>query len=253
MLVATLGGTLTMTAYIGTSGWSYDHWHGVLYPPGVPQRERLAYYVQHYQTVEVNSTFYQWPADHVFASWYRRVPHTFCLSVKAPRGLTHGRRLYAPEAWLLRINRSLRFLGHKRGVLLVQTPPDLAYDHARLAYFLEQLPPGLQVALEFRHVSWHHEAVFDLLEQWGAAYCVMSGAGLPCILRATAFCVYVRLHGPDRDRLYTGSYTDDDLRWWAERLREWMGQGRSVFVYFNNDGYGHAVHNARTLHNLLNG
>ncbi len=87
---ARMGKIPTMTAYIGTSGWSYDHWHGVLYPPGVSQRERLAYYVRHYRTVEVNSTFYRWPPDHMFASWYRRVPDDFCLTVKAPRGLTHG-------------------------------------------------------------------------------------------------------------------------------------------------------------------
>ena len=241
-----------MTIYIGTSGWNYDHWHGVLYPQDLPPRERLAYYVQHFPTVEINSTFYRWPADHVFASWYRRVPDTFCVTVKAPRGLTHGSRLYAPENWLHRINRSLRLLGHKCGVLLVQTPPDPAYDYARLAYFLEQLPPGLQVALEFRHVSWHHEDVFCLLAQRGVAYCVMSGAQLPCVLRATAPFVYVRLHGPDHHRLYTGSYTDEDLRWWAARVHEWMRLGHDVFVYFNNDGHGHAVRNAQTLQSLLN-
>jgi uncharacterized protein YecE (DUF72 family) len=224
----------------------------VLYPHGVLPRERLAYYVQHFPTVEVNSTFYHWPADHIFASWYRRVPDTFWVTVKAPRGLTHGSRLYAPENWLRRIHRSLQLLGHKRGVLLVQTPPDLAYDHARLSYFLEQLPPGLRVALEFRHASWYHEEVFRLLAQRDVAYCVMSGAQLPCILRATASFVYVRLHGPDRDRLYTGSYSDEDLRWWVARLGEWMQLGHDVFVYFNNDGHGHAVRNAQTLQYLLN-
>lgn len=242
-----------MTLHIGTSGWSYDHWQGVLYPAGIPLRERLSYYVQHYRTVEVNSTFYRWPADHVFESWYRRVPDDFCLTVKAPRGLTHGKRLYAPEAWLLRVERSLELLGHKRGVLLVQTPPDLVYDHARLDYFLQQLPQRLKVALEFRHPSWHHEAVFDLLARYGVAYCVMSGAGLPCILKATAPFVYVRLHGPGDAYLYAGSYSEDDLRWWAERMCEWLGQGRDVFAYFNNDGYGHAVRNARRLRELLEG
>jgi len=83
------------------------------------------------------------------------------------------------------------------------------------------------------------------------AYCVMSGANLPCILRATAPFVYVRLHGPDRQHLYAGSYSDDDLRWWADRLREWQGQGLDVFAYFNNDGGGNAVHNALTLRRFL--
>jgi uncharacterized protein YecE (DUF72 family) len=93
--------------------------------------------------------------------------------------------------------------------------------------------------------------VFALLERHGAAYCVMSGAGLPCVLRATAPFVYVRLHGPDPAHLYAGSYPDADLRWWADRVGEWTAQGRDVYAYFNNDGYGHAVRNAETLRALL--
>jgi uncharacterized protein YecE (DUF72 family) len=239
--------------YIGTSGWSYNHWDGVFYPPGMPQRDRLAFYAQHFPTVEINSTYYHWPADNIFASWQRRVPQGFLISVKAPRGLTHGARLYAPEAWIGRISRSLRVLEDACGVLLAQLPPDMEYDHARLAYFLEQLPTWARVALEFRHPSWHQEAVFELLEHYGAAYCVMSGAQLPCMLRATARFVYVRLHGPDPQHLYAGSYSDEQLQWWAERLREWRNMGHDVFVYFNNDGYGNAVRNAITLRSLAIG
>jgi uncharacterized protein YecE (DUF72 family) len=240
-----------MTIHIGTSGWSYDHWEGVIYPYGAPQRDRLAYYMQHFLTVEINSTYYHWPADATFLSWRRRVPEAFRVTIKAPRGLTHAARLYAPEAWLARITRGLRALEHKCGVLLVQLPPDMAYDHARLAYFLGQLPAGLQVAFEFRHPNWHQEAVFTLLEQHGAAYCVISGAQLPCMLRATAPFVYVRLHGPDHEHMYTGSYAEADLHWWAERLHEWKEMGHEVFVYFNNDGYGHAVRNASRLREIV--
>ena len=240
-----------MTIAIGTSGWSYDHWQGVLYPHGLAPRDRLACYVQHYRTVEVNSTFYHWPTDTTFANWSRRLPDDFRMTVKAPRGLTHGARLYAPERWLERIAGGMRLLGLKRGVLLVQTPPDMAYDHARLAYFLAQRPPWLQLAVEFRHPSWHQEATFALLERHGAAYCVMSGAGLACVLRVTAPFVYVRLHGPDPQHLYAGSYSDDSLHWWAERIREWAAMGRDAFVYFNNDGAGNAVRNATALRQIL--
>jgi uncharacterized protein YecE (DUF72 family) len=107
--------------------------------------------------------------------------------------------------------------------------------------------------VEFRHPSWHDEAVFALLEQHGAAYCVMSGARLPCVLRATAGHVYVRMHGPDPEHLYAGSYSDADLWWWSERLREWGAAGHEVFVYFNNDGAGHAVRNADTLRAMSGG
>ncbi len=143
--------------------------------------------------------------------------------------------------------RGMNYLGDKLGVWLVQLPPAFACDLPRLAYFLGQIPAGLKTTIEFRHPSWHCDEVFGLLETHGVAYCIMSGAGLPCVLRATAPFVYVRLHGPDWNHLYAGSYSDDDLRWWAERIHEWRGTGKEVWAYFNNDGDGNAVRNADAL------
>ncbi len=243
--------TATGGLWVGTSGWSYDHWHDTLYPHGLPTVERLGVYVGRYLTVEINSTFYRWPPDAAFARWRRRLPAGFLMSVKAPRGLTHGKRLYAPEAWLARMAPGLCALGERRGPLLVQVPPQMECDLPRLDYFLRRLPPWVRAAVELRHVSWDRDDVYALLEEHGAAYCVMSGAGLPCVLRATAPFVYVRLHGPDTRHLYGGSYSDDDLHWWADRVREWRGQGRDVFAYFNNDGEGNAVRNADTLRRFL--
>jgi uncharacterized protein YecE (DUF72 family) len=242
-----------VAVHIGTSGWSYAHWTDVLYPKGLAAARRLDYYTRQFETVELNASYYRWPTDAAFASWQRRLPQGFELSVKAPRGLTHARRLNDPEVWLGRIARGLSHLGPRCGVLLVQLPPTAEYDHARLDYFLQHVPRGLRVSVEFRHSSWHQDRTFALLEQYGAAYCVMSGANLPCILRTTAGFVYVRLHGPDHDHLYAGSYSDDDLRWWADRIREWQGSGLDVFAYFNNDGAGNAVRNAVTLKAMVTG
>jgi uncharacterized protein YecE (DUF72 family) len=136
-------------------------------------------------------------------------------------------------------------------VLLVQLAPSHVRDDDRLTYFLDRLPTWMRVAVEFRHPSWHEEEVFAHLERRSAAYCVMSGARLPCVLRATAPFVYVRLHGPDPQHLYGGSYSDADLSWWAERVREWRGNGKEVYAYFNNDGHGHAVRNAERLRELI--
>jgi uncharacterized protein YecE (DUF72 family) len=242
-----------MTIHIGTSGWSYEHWADVLYPPGAAPGDRLGYYTQAFRTVELNASFYRWPRQATFRSWRRRLPDGFQFSVKAPRGLTHAKKLYAPEVWIERISACWHELGDKRAVLLVQLAPGHERDDARLGYFLERLPRWIRVAVEFRHPSWHDEHVFGMLEHHGAAYCVMSGAGLPCVLRATAPFVYVRLHGPDPHHLYGGSYSDADLAWWADRLREWEGAGREVFVYFNNDGHGHAVRNAGALRHCVGG
>ena len=240
-----------MSTHIGTSGWSYEHWEHVLYPPGTPARHRLELYTRQFRTVELNASFYRWPRDTGFASWRRRLPEGFQMSVKAPRGLTHAKRLFAPELWVDRIAACWHELGERRAVLLVQLHPQHHRDDARLDYFLARLPDWIRVAVEFRHPSWHDEAVFELLERHQAAYCVMSGAHLPCVLRATAPFVYVRLHGPSRDHLYGGSYTDDDLGWWAERVREWARSDRDVYAYFNNDGEGHAVRNAHRLRGML--
>jgi uncharacterized protein YecE (DUF72 family) len=242
---------MTGRVHIGTSGWSYDHWDGVLYPAGTPQRARLDHYVRRFRTVELNASFYRWPKEATFAGWRRRLPDGFQLSVKAPRGLTHAKKLYEPEEWIRRITAGLHALGDRRGVFLVQLGPNQAADEARLDYFLGLLPDWTRPVVEFRHGSWQNDQVFALLERHGAAYCVMSGARLPCVLRATASFVYVRMHGPDPDQLYAGSYPQDSLAWWADRIREWQAQGRDVYVYFNNDGEGNAVRDAETLHRLL--
>jgi uncharacterized protein YecE (DUF72 family) len=242
-----------VAVHIGTSGWSYDHWDGVLYPPGTPPRDRLAHYVRRFDTVELNASFYRWPRTATFAGWRRRLPPGFQLSVKAPRGLTHAKRLHAPETWIGRMTACWHELGDKRAVLLVQLAPTQERDDRRLDSFLSLLPDWVRVAVEFRHPSWHEEGVFALLERHGAAYVVMSGAGLPCVLRATAPFVYVRMHGPDAAHLYAGCYPDADLRWWADRVGEWTASGRDVYAYFNNDGYGHAVRNAETLRALVGG
>lgn len=240
-----------MAIRIGTSGWSYDHWQGILYPDPTPVGRRLAYYLRQYDTVEVNSTYYRWPPDRTFAGWRARLPEGFVMTVKAPRGLTHFARLHEPEEWIRRISGGIENLGDRLGILLVQLPPRFGWDQERLELFLSAMPAWIRTAFEFRDPSWHREEVFQLLERHCAAYVVMSGARLPCILRATAPFVYVRFHGPDNERLYAGSYSDDDMGWWAARVREWAAQGRDVFAYFNNDAYGHALRNADTLKRLL--
>ena len=239
-----------VTVRIGTSGWSYDHWAGVLYPERTPVSARLARYVEEFGTVELNASFYRWPKDATFAGWRTRLPEGFTMSVKAHRGLTHFRRLKSPESWVERFERCWRALGDRREMLLVQLHPEQQRDDARLDHFLNVMPDWIRVAVEVRHPTWDHDAVYQLLERHRAAYVVMSGAGLPCVLRATADVVYVRMHGPG-ESLYAGSYSDEDLRWWADRIGEWTDQRRDVLVYFNNDGRGYAVRNARTLRALV--
>lgn len=274
----------------------------------MPDARRLEYYAANlFDTVELNASFYRWPSVASFQSWRRRLPEGFELTVKAPRTLTHAKRLYEPEQWIGWMKERLDILQDRLGVVLFQLPPDMERDDARLDYFLGALPhetppsssglaaspstrspsipspssrspssrspsipspsipspppvssrrtPGSRpdpplkwkVAVEFRHPSWHVDEVFKLLEQHGAAYVVMSGAKLPCILRVTADFAYVRFHGPDEQHLYGGSYDEASMRWWADRVQEWLAQGRDVYGYFNNDWEGHAVRNGQSL------
>jgi uncharacterized protein YecE (DUF72 family) len=243
-----------MTVRIGTSGWSYDHWTDVLYARGLPSAQRLARYVEMFDTVELNASFYRWPKDSTFAGWRAQLPDGFTMSVKAHRGLTHYRRLASPEPWIQRFESCWHALDDRHGVLLVQLHPGQHRDNAsqgRLDFFLSSMPASIRVAVELRHPSWNDPEVYALLESRRAAYVVMSGAGLPRIPRATTDLVYVRMHGPDPGALYEGSYSPADLRWWANQITQWDGEGRDVWVYFNNDLGGHAVHNALSLRQLL--
>ncbi|MCQ1954215.1 DUF72 domain-containing protein [Arthrobacter sp. zg-Y238] len=240
-----------MSIHIGTSGWAYNHWRNVLYPKGVPARVWLEKYASEFDTVELNGSFYRWPREEAFAAYRDRLPEGYVFSVKAPRGLTHARKLRDPDEWIGRIERCFAELGDRSGVFLLQLSPDMARDDDRLDYVLSKLPGTIRVAVEFRHDSWNDEEVFRLLERHGAAYTVMSGAHLPCILRATAPFVYVRLHGPNPEQLYVDSYSEEDLQWWAARMREWDAMGKDVYAYFNNDGEGHAVRNAWRLRELI--
>lgn len=240
-----------MAVRIGTSGWSYNHWAGVLYPQGLPAARRLLRYTEVFDTVELNASFYRWPRDSTFVGWRNQLPDGFTMSVKAHRGLTHYRRLASPEPWIERFVHCWQLLGDRHGMLLVQLHPEQQRDDARLDSFLQGVPADIRVAVELRHPSWNDPAVYTLLESRRAAYVVMSGASLVCVPRATTDQVYVRMHGPEPATMYTGSYTSDDLRWWAERITEWDSESRDVWVYFNNDLGGHAVRNALSLRELL--
>lgn len=240
-----------MTIRIGTSGWSYNHWTDVLYTPGTPAARRLLRYAEVFDTVELNASFYRWPKDSTFAGWRAKVPDGFTFSVKAHRGLTHYRRLTSPESWIERFERCWQALGDRQGALLVQLHPDHARDDERLDTFLASVPASIRVAVELRHVSWNDPVVYGILQKRRAAYVVMSGANLDCVPRATTDLVYVRMHGPEPASMYTGSYSPDDLRWWAERITGWDHERRDVWMYFNNDLGGHAVRNALALREIL--
>jgi uncharacterized protein YecE (DUF72 family) len=232
-----------MPLFVGTSGWQYADWRGVLYPPGLPQREWLERYAACFDTVENNNAFYRLPAREIFESWRDRTPPTFVMAVKASRYLTHVKRLKEPAEPVGRLLRAAAGLGPKLGPVLVQLPPTLRAEPDRLVECLRCFPEGIRVAVEPRHDSWWTEDVRERLTRCGAALCWPDRLGRPIApLWPTADWGYVRFHeGTARPR---PSYGDRALRSWLRRVCANWDDDQDVFVYFNNDSGGAAVRDA---------
>ncbi|MFO0754641.1 MAG: DUF72 domain-containing protein [Thermodesulfovibrionales bacterium] len=235
-------------AHIGCSGFNYPHWKGVFYPAGLPQRKWLEYYTSLFSTVELNVTFYRLPRAETFVKWHDEAPPDFTFSVKGSRFITHLKRLREPEEHLELFFASATGLAEKMRVVLWQFPPSFSLNPGRLEHFLSLLR-GYPVrhTFEFRHQSWITEEVVRLCRDHGAGLCMADMPPFLDELPVTADFVYFRRHGAVRGY----NYSDEALGRDAERIRDHLQQGRDVYCYFNNDAYGCAPRNARTLTGML--
>jgi uncharacterized protein YecE (DUF72 family) len=245
-----MGGKRKMSgkAYIGTSGFSYDHWREVFYPPEVPKRKWLEYYCEHFETVEINASYYRLPRESVCESWGRRTPEEFRFVMKMNNRITHRRRLVGCEELLSTFLRAVDALGEKLGPILVQLPPRFGVDRERLKSFLDICPPRYRWALEFRDPSWLCDEIYAVLCSNKAALVVHDLIeDHPAVV--TTGWTYLRFHGVGEK--YGGNYTDAMLKSAAARIREHLDAGRDVYAYFNNDAHGYAVRNAQRLKEFL--
>ncbi|MCZ7665559.1 MAG: DUF72 domain-containing protein [Thermoleophilia bacterium] len=236
--------------WVGTSGWHYDHWRGPLYPEGLASKDMLAFYAEHFRTVEINSSFYRLPAPETLDRWGEAVPAGFVFSVKASRYLTHMKKLKDPEQGLDKLLSRVERLGDRLGPILFQLPPRWRVDVDRLDRFLSALCREHRYAFEFRDASWFDPRVYRCLARHDAAFCIyeLAGESSPREVTTTDF-VYVRLHGPGA--AYQGRYDTRTLAVWAGKLLEWAREGRRVFCYFDNDEAGHAPLDALRLRGML--
>jgi uncharacterized protein YecE (DUF72 family) len=231
---------------IGCSGWNYAHWrNGVFYPPRCAARNWLRWYARHFDTVEVNMTFYRLPKEPVVARWVSEAPEGFTFAVKVSRYITHIKRLVDAHEHLPllyeRIDPLIR--SPKLGPLLWQLPPTFACDLDRLATTLERLTDGHRHAFEFRHPSWFREETYTLLREHNAALVIGDRPEVNTFQthELTADFTFVRFHGGTRGA--GGNYSHAELDEWADRLERWSREV-SVFAYFNNDWEGFAIENA---------
>jgi uncharacterized protein YecE (DUF72 family) len=234
---------------IGTSGWHYKHWLGPFYPTGLAAKDMLAWYMERFDTVEINNSFYRLPSPETFDAWRRATPPRFCFAVKGSRYITHRKRLKDPKPALERLMPAVDVLGPKLGPILFQLPPRWSRNLERLAEFLAALPKRRRYTFEFRDPSWHGPDVYRLLARHNAAFCIYELDGFVSPIEVTADFVYVRLHGPGKK--YQGDYSADILKAWALRIDGWRRSSAAVYVYFDNDQAGYAAKNAAELKALL--
>jgi uncharacterized protein YecE (DUF72 family) len=232
---------------IGTSGWTYSHWKELFFPVKCPQSKWLEYYTEHFDTVELNATFYRLPNLKTFENWNIRTPDHFIWSVKASKYITHTKRLKEPEKALERFFAASSGLKEKLGPILFQLPPSLPFDEKIFHVFCQSLKPFKRYALETRHPSWISEKVFDILRANNIAFCIADTAGrFPFHEVITANFIYIRLHGSQQ--LYKSDYSEKELQMWAEKIKAW---DKDTYVYFDNDFEGYAVNNAKKMKEIL--
>jgi len=236
---------------VGTSGWSYPHWaKGVFYPRGLKQGDWLRFYADHFDTVEVNMTFYRLPRKELLERWVSMTPSRFRFAVKLWRRITHFKKLAECEEELETFVETMSVLGAKHGPLLVQLPPTLHCDLERLDTLLTMLRTARgrrrwPVAVEFRHKSWLCTEAYAVLVKHAATVCLADMPRCPVVTPNSAPIIYIRRHGPTGR--YHGSYTKNRLKSDAKAIHGWVADDRTVYAYFNNDNDGHAVTNAKTL------
>ena len=215
-----------MQRYIGTSGFAYKEWRGSFYPEDIKDSDMLSFYAAQFNAVEINNTFYRMPSEKVLSDWAADVPSDFRFVLKASRQITHIKRLKEGVAEPLEyFLRNARVLGDRLGPILVQLPPNLKLDLDRLRVFLDLLPTDVRFAFEFRHNSWHDDAVFDALRSRNAALCIAHTKDGETPFVPTASWGYVRLRKVQ--------YTDADLASWRERIAS--APWTDVHVFFKHE------------------
>ena len=228
--------------YAGTSGYSYKEWKGSFYPTDLPESKFLGFYAGKFSTVEINNTFYRFPAASLLEGWREGTPDGFTFSVKANQGITHKGRLQGVDDLTRDFVERVKVLGPKLGPVLFQLPPYLRCDEDRLARFLEVLPQGGRYAFEFRHTSWFGEKVLERLTIAGATLCISEGEELDTPKVATGPFSYLRLRKKE--------YSDADLTAWRGWVDERVGEGKDVFVYLKHDEEGVSPERALRLLNV---
>ena len=239
--------------YFGTSGWSYEEWVGIFYKHS---EGKLRYYSSVFNTVEMDSSFYAFPNIKTIETLSRALPAGFKMSLKLPNIITHKRLLGKMGSIKEDLNRFLSILEPLRrrgklGVILVQLPPGLSYDYELLKKFLMNLDYDFNYAIEFRHLSWLKDDIFNLLRDFNVAYTIVDEPLLPPITVITSDFTYIRWHGKGSRPWYNYWYKEEELKPWIPKIKELSDKVDVIYGYFNNHFRAYAVENCLKLMLML--
>jgi uncharacterized protein YecE (DUF72 family) len=238
--------------YIGTSGWTYDHWKGCFYPPDLAKSKWFDFYAARFNAVEVNATFYRSFGEKTYLGWKERAPAGFGYVLKVPKAITHVKMLRNVEEDIFAFSQSAHLLADTFEMFLLQLAPGMPCDPGLLRSTLQAFPDPGRVAVEFRGRQWLTPEMERLLSSLGAAFCNADSPGHPLTDILTSDRAYLRLHG--HDNWYASDYSDVDLQRLAGLIRHLRDAGaKQIYVFFNNDFGGHAPANALSLRHLLDG
>lgn len=231
--------------HMGCSAYNNTNWKGNFYPADVPRNKWFEYYCEHFNTYELNSTFYRFPTVKSLQGWYYKTPEDFTFAVKAPKVITHLKQFIdchqESEEFYSTCHKGL---GKKLGCILFQLPPSMAYSAHRLALILSYMNADFCNVIEFRNETWWRQEVYDALRESDVTFCNVSYPKLPTTLIQTTDKGYFRLHGVPK--LFYSGYTADELEQLYNAIRlttPW----KEVYVYFNNTASTAGILNAIEL------
>jgi uncharacterized protein YecE (DUF72 family) len=238
-----------MDWFIGCSGFHYKHWKNVFYPEGLPQKKWFDFYCDHFNTLELNVTFYRFPQLSFLHNWYQKSPDSFRFSVKAPRAITHYKKFINVtdliSSFYETINDGLK---EKLGPVLFQMPPNFFYDEQKLIRVINNLDPTFSNVLELRHESWWNENVYKILAEHNITFCGMSHPTLPDDVIQNTPVIYYRFHGVPN--LYSSPYSMDDLKKIVDTVKK-NAHAQQGWFYFNNDINASAITNAKQMFGII--
>jgi len=238
-----------MDLFIGTSGWSFPNWVGILYPSGLPQSKWLSYYSNFFNCVEVNSTFYRLFKQNTYKGWFKSVPDDFEFILKVPQTISHIKKLINVKGELEEFFNNVEILKPKLGLLLLQLPPSFNTPIEYLDESLSYLSSFCNTAVEFRNWYGYTQDALSILVKYN---CILVNPDSPTMslqLNITNDKLYFRLHG--RTSLHKSSYSDDELMEISLMIKGVKDRIKKAYIVFNNGVYGHSIQNAFKLQELL--